>query len=329
MTLRSLLLLLLLCLAFLPILQSKLSADYYEKTCPKFSQIIQETAVNKQGITPTSAAAALRLFFQDCFVNGCDASILITSNFYKKSERDADISLSLPGDGFDVVNRAKSVLELECPGIVSCADILAAATRDLIVIVGGPHYEILFGRKDSTISTKENTDKAFPLPRMPLTQIISIFGANGFSVQEMVALVGAHTIGFSHCKEFADRLFNFSKTSDYDPAYNPEYAKGLRILCENYTEYPTMAAFNDVITPRKFDNMYYKNLQRGYGLLASDSALVADERTKPFVDMYAANQSLFFHDFAHAMQKVSVLNVKTGNEGNVRDRCDSFKELLT
>ncbi|KAI4328285.1 hypothetical protein L6164_020651 [Bauhinia variegata] len=324
MTFRSLLLLFL-CLALLPfIVQSQLTADYYQKSCPKFSDIVKETATKKQQLSPTSAAAALRLFFNDCLVNGCDASILVTSNFYNVAERDADINLSLPGDGFDVVTRAKNALELECPGVVSCADILAATARDLIVIVGGPYYEVLFGRKDGTISTKENTDKEFPLPRMPLSQIISIFSAKGFSVQEMVALTGAHTIGLSHCKEFSDRLFNFSKTSDYDPAYNSEFAKGLRKLCANYTKDPSMSAFNDVITPGKFDNMYYKNLQRKMGLLASDSALVADKRTKPIVDMYAANQTLFFNDFAHAMQKLSVLNVKTGNEGEVRNRCDSF-----
>ena len=143
----------------------------------------------------------------------------------------------------------------------------------------------------------------------------------------MVALVGAHTIGFSHCKEFSNRIFKFSKDSEYDPAYNPEYAAGLRKLCENYTKDPTMAAFNDVITPGKFDNMYYRNLKRGLGLLATDTALLWDNRTKPFVDIYAANQTKFFQDFAQAMQKVSVLHVKTGRKGEVRHRCDSFNSL--
>ena len=52
-----------------------------------------------------------------------------------------------------------------------------------------------------------------------------------------------------------------------------------------------MSAFNDVFTPGKFDNMYYKNLQRGLGLLLSDQAMLMDNRTRPFVIQYAANQT--------------------------------------
>ncbi|KAG5604340.1 hypothetical protein H5410_025832 [Solanum commersonii] len=51
------------------------------------------------------------------------------------------ISTSPLGDAYDVVTRAKTALELQCPGIVSCADILAIAIRDLITMVGGPFYK--------------------------------------------------------------------------------------------------------------------------------------------------------------------------------------------
>lgn len=164
---------------------------------------------------------------------------------------------------------------------------------------------------------------------MPLSQIIAVFGARKFSVQEMVALVGAHTIGFSHCKEFSHRIFNFSKTSEFDPAYYPKFAQGLRKLCSNYTQDPSLSAFNDVMTPGKFDNMYYQNLLRGLGLLQSDHAIATDPRTKPFVEMYAANETKFFEDFSQAMEKVSVHKVKTDREGEVRRRCDAFNSLKT
>ncbi|KAL3501249.1 hypothetical protein ACH5RR_035698 [Cinchona calisaya] len=302
--------------------ESKLSVDYYSKTCPEFLNIVQQVITDKQLATPTTAAGTLRLFFHDCMVGGCDASLLISSNSFNTAERDADINHSLPGDPFDVVIRAKTALELKCPGIVSCSDILAVATRDLITMVGGPFYNIRLGRKDSLTSNAIDVQGHIARPNMSLTEIINIFSSRGLDIKEMVALSGAHTIGFSHCSEFSHRIFNFSKTSQFDPSLNREFAEKLQKLCANYMKDDEMAAFNDVMTPGKFDNMYYLNLQKGLGLLASDQALASDPRTKPFVDLYAANEKAFFADFAHVMEKVSVYSVKTGKKGEVRHRCD-------
>ncbi|KAG5604339.1 hypothetical protein H5410_025831 [Solanum commersonii] len=72
---------------------------------------------------------------------------------------------------------------------------------------------------------------------------------------------------------------------------NPTYVQALQTLCGNNTK--DMAAFNDVMTPGKFDNMYFKNLQKGLGLLASDQAMIYDQRTKPFVELYAKDQDAF------------------------------------
>ncbi|XP_027095839.1 peroxidase 6-like [Coffea arabica] len=310
-------------ITLIPTAQSKLSLNYYSNTCPAFLDVVQQIITDKQLAAPTTAAATLRLFFHDCMVGGCDASLLISSTSSNNAERDADDNRSLPGDGFDVIVRAKTALELRCPGIVSCADILAVATRDLVTMVGGPFYDVRLGRKDSFTSHAIDVKGHLATPNMSITEIINIFASRGLDVKDMVALSGAHTIGFSHCSQFSHRIFNFSKSSQFDPSLNPKFARELQKLCANYTKDEEMSAFNDVMTPGKFDNMYYSNLQKGLGVLVSDQALASDPRAKPFVDLYAANQTAFFRDFAHAMEKVSVFSVKTGKKGEVRHRCDA------
>ncbi|GMH13353.1 hypothetical protein Nepgr_015194 [Nepenthes gracilis] len=307
--------------------ESSLSLRYYSKSCPRFEQIMQDTITNKQITSPTTAAATLRLFLHDCFVTGCDGSVLITSTPFNKAERDSDINLSLPGDGFDAIVRAKTALELACPGVVSCADILAVAARDLLTMVGGPYYSVPLGRRDGLVSKSSAVEGNLPRPTMPMDQIIEIFSRNGFSVQEMVALSGAHTIGLSHCNEFSIEIYNFSKAQTFDPSYNPRFAMALQSACAGFQKNPTLSVFNDIMTPNKFDNMYFQNLPKGLGVLASDHGLINDPRTRPFVEMYGRDQDAFFRAFAGAMQKLSVLGVKVGSNGEIRRRCDAFNNF--
>lgn len=304
--------------------ESRLSVNYYQKSCPRFSQIMQDTITNKQITSPTTAAATLRLFFHDCFIEGCDASVLVSSTPFNQAERDADMNLSLPGDGFDVVVRAKTALELACPGVVSCADILAVATRDLVTMVGGPFYKVPLGRRDGLVSRANRVEGNLPRPTMSISQIISIFAVRGFSVQEMVALSGAHTIGFSHCKEFSSGIYNYSRSSQSNPSYNPRFAEGLRKACSDYQKNPTLSVFNDIMTPNKFDNMYFQNLPKGLGLLATDHTMATDPRTRQFTDLYAKNQSAFFEAFGRAMEKLGLYGIKTGRRGEIRRRCDAL-----
>ncbi|KAJ4845222.1 hypothetical protein Tsubulata_012400 [Turnera subulata] len=77
-----------------------------------------------------------------------DLEKLLSSTPFNSAELDTDINLSLPGDAFDLLTRSKTALELSFPGTVSCTDILTAATSDLVTMVGGPYYSVLFGRKD-------------------------------------------------------------------------------------------------------------------------------------------------------------------------------------
>ncbi|KAF2554677.1 hypothetical protein F2Q68_00014077, partial [Brassica cretica] len=162
-------------LSFPYLLQADLSSDYYSKTCPDFDQTLVQVVTDKQIAAPTTAAGTLRLFFHDCMVDGCDASILVASTSGKTSERDADINHSLPGDAFDLITRIKTALELKCPNVVSCSDILVGATRSLVKMVGGPRINVKYGRKDSLDSDMNRVEGKLARPNMTMDHIISIF----------------------------------------------------------------------------------------------------------------------------------------------------------
>lgn len=59
--------------------------------------------------------------------------MLLNSTATSRAEKDAKPNLSL--DGFAVIDTAKAELEAKCPGVVSCADILALAARDAVSLV--------------------------------------------------------------------------------------------------------------------------------------------------------------------------------------------------
>lgn len=153
--------------------------------------------------------------------------------------------------------------------------------------------------------------------------MVRLFARKGLAPREMVALAGAHTVGFSHCAEFAPRIYGYRGAS-HDPRLNPEFARALQRSCAGYRTDPTVSIFNDIVTPRDFDETYYKNLPHGLGLLASDAAIWEYPPTRVFAQRYAANRTAFFEDFAAAMQRLGAVGVKTGRQGVVRRRCDAL-----
>jgi peroxidase len=66
----------------------------------------------------------------DWQIQGCDASLLLDG---PSSEKTAIQNSGL--FGYDLIDDIKRELEAECPGVVSCADIIAAATRDSVGMV--------------------------------------------------------------------------------------------------------------------------------------------------------------------------------------------------
>ncbi|KAI4964331.1 hypothetical protein ZWY2020_006663, partial [Hordeum vulgare] len=96
------------------------------------------------------------------------------------------------------------------PGVVSCADILALASRDAVAVIGGPFWRVPTGRRDGRVSIKQEALDQIPAPTMNFTDLLASFRAKGLDVADLVWLSGAHTIGISHCNSFSERLYNFT-----------------------------------------------------------------------------------------------------------------------
>ncbi|XP_002459236.2 LOW QUALITY PROTEIN: peroxidase 50 [Sorghum bicolor] len=213
--------------------QQQLRRNYYASVCPNVESIVRDAVASKYRETFITVGATVHLFFHDCFVEGCDASVVVASTPNSTAaEKDHPVNLSLAGDGFDTVIRAKAAVDAvpRCRNRVSCADILAMATRDAIALAGGPSYAVELGRLDVAVTM-------------------------------------------------------------------------------------------DVVTPRVFDNQYFRNLQAGMGLLASDQLLYTDTRSRPIVDALARSSVAFERAFVEAITKMGRIGVKTGAQGNIRRNC--------
>ncbi|XP_051149792.1 peroxidase 64-like [Andrographis paniculata] len=290
-------------LTFLGI-SNALSVDYYEKTCPGAESAITR-AVHKGMINDkTVPAALLRMHFHDCFIRGCDASVLLDSKGSNRAEKAGPPNISL--HAFYVIDLAKKAVEKICPGVVSCADILALAARDAVALSGGPSWEVPKGRKDGRIS-KANDSLKLPFPTFNISQLQQSFSQRGLSIDDLLALSGGHTLGFSHCSSFQNRIHNFNSKTDVDPAINPSFAAGLRQVCPMHNKVKSAGANLDP-TPTIFDNAYYRMLVGGKSILTSDQALLDSPRTKALAARFAASQEEFFKAFVHSMIKMSSIN---------------------
>ncbi|TVU08659.1 hypothetical protein EJB05_42070 [Eragrostis curvula] len=289
---------------------AQLRTDYYATKCPKLETIIRSSVKQSMAQSPISGPATLRLFFHDCAVRGCDASILIVNSNGDDERRNAD-NQSLKPEGFQTIMNAKAAVDSDpqCKYQVSCADILALAAREAVYQSGGPNYPVELGRFDGRLSTRNSV--VLPHANFNLDQLNSYFAGLGFTQTEMIALSGGHTIGASDCPFFQYRIGT-------DPTMDPAFAAQLNSTC-NANPTTGFAFFDDTVVG--FDNSYFRKLQVGRGVLGSDQVLYTDTRSRATVNNYATNQGAFFADFVMAMTKLGRVGVKTAATGEIRRDC--------
>eukprot|EP00803_Ostreobium_quekettii_P004239 evm.model.scf_428.1 EVM.evm.TU.scf_428.1 scf_428:17482-20213(-) len=179
--------------------------------------------------------------------------------------------------GIDVLTDLHANLkDMNCP--VTMADLIQIAGAEAVATAGGPKMKVELGRKDvpkDKIDTMDN----LPSPFQSADELKKLFTGNTYTVQDLVALSGAHTIGRVR--------FFFRRPPQLDE------------------------------TPKTFDNKYYIELlgnnPRFNGAFQSDKVLAEDPETRPYVEKYAKSKSAFFKDFEEAYLKMGKLGVNGKN----------------
>ncbi|KAL7149496.1 hypothetical protein ABFS83_05G045000 [Erythranthe nasuta] len=309
---------LMLVLSHVPASEAQLSPPtFYDTTCPNALATIRTSIRQAVARERRMAASLIRLHFHDCFVQGCDASILLDETATIRSEKTAFPNVNSVR-GYEVIEAAKTLVERICPGVVSCADILTLAARDASVAVGGPTWNVRLGRRDSTTANRDQANSDLPGPDSTLQRLIDSFGIkNNLTPRDMVALSGAHTLGLAQCSSFRTRIYSNGTNID------PGFATTRRRTCPQTGGDGNLAPL-DLVTPNSFDNNYFRNLVQRRGLLQSDQVLLSGGSTDSIVTEYSTTPRTFAADFATAMIKMSEIEPVTGQNGIIRRICTAI-----
>ncbi|WCJ23583.1 Peroxidase superfamily protein [Euphorbia peplus] len=289
--------------------------QWQNRNCPQVETISRKITWERVAANPILPAKLIRMQFHDCFVRGCDGSILLDSTENSRAEKEAIPNRSLIG--YDVIDEIKSKVEEQCPGQVSCADILALAARDAVSFqFKRPLWPVFTGRKDGRVSLESEANRDLPSPAANFTTLQTQFQSHNLNIADLVALSGAHTIGLGHCVIIINRLFNFTGNGDTDPSLDPTYAELLKKQCSN-TPAPTTTVEMDPGSSLTFDSDYFVALNQHKGLFESDATLLTNPQAAR-ISKDLENQRAFFAQFAQSMIKMSSIG---GNVGEIRKNC--------
>uniref|UniRef100_A0ACD5XBP9 Uncharacterized protein n=1 Tax=Avena sativa TaxID=4498 RepID=A0ACD5XBP9_AVESA len=294
-------------LAFLTV-AALLSPAVVSQTCKQLESIVTssvETALRQE---IALAAGLLRIYFHDCFPNGCDASVYLKGS---GTEQAMGPNLTLQPRALQLVEDIRAKVHAACGATVSCADISALATRAAVVFSGGPTYDVPTGVLDGLAPAPESLVSVLPGPTTSsVSALKKVFGKKGLrDLADLVALSGAHTIGRAGCGFFRDRAAAGDAFGDR--------------LAANCSRNPKLLQNLDVVTQDLFDNGYYKALVDDQGVFTSDMALVRDAGAAKIVRQFADSKDDFYEQFATSMAKLAAAPRPGGNVGEIRCSCFS------
>ncbi|KAL2633279.1 hypothetical protein R1flu_004758 [Riccia fluitans] len=302
---------------FIPVCSGQqLSADFYNTSCSNLTNIVSSRVDSILASDIGLAASLLRLHFHDCFVRGCDGSVLLNGTNGTSVEKDALPNLSLRG--FAEIDLIKADVEAACPGVVSCADIVALTAEVATSKVGNVSWQVLLGRRDGVMSVALEAVAALPIPTLTFDQLVQAFGVVGLDTKDMVVLSAAHTIGRTQCANVIPRVWNFNNVfNTSDPSINSTFVDFMKSVCPSTSPISFIALDS---TSDTFDTQFYTNVLALKGVLASDAELIKNPLGLQTINDILSNGT-FAADFGASMVKMGNIQVLTGTQGEIRKIC--------
>lgn len=197
-----------------------------------------------------------------------------TMRFSPESNHGANAGLGIARDLLEPI-------KAKFPGC-TYADLYTLAGGVAIEAMGGPKISWRNGRSDAKDESSCPPDGSLPDASQGAAHIRTVFNRQGFNDREIVALSGAHSLGRCH----TDRSGFKGPWSRAPTTFSNEY---FRLLLE------------ETWTPKQWSGPFqYENSKSGSDLmmLPTDLALIGDAKMRRYVEAYAADEQLFFRDFA-------------------------------
>ncbi|XP_030527762.1 probable peroxidase 26 [Rhodamnia argentea] len=292
---------------------------YYRNSCRDAETYVRHQVEFYWKQDRSLAPKLIRMLYSDCFVTGCDASILLDG---PNSEKAAAQNSGIEGLGTLVIDKIKQVLEQRCPGVVSCADILNLAARDAAHLAGAPSYPVLTGRKDGMSSSKASVD--LPPPSISWQAALEYFESRGLDVLDLTTLLGAHSMGKTHCSYITDRLYNFNNTGKSDPNMDSSFLTQMRNQCPPQSKsqgHPLVFLDPASGSSYTFSNSFYTRLLNRQAVFGIDQQLALGGDTRQIAQEFEAGFEDFRKMYALSISRMGNIKVLTGNQGEIRNSC--------
>jgi len=182
---------------------------------------------------------------------------------------------------------------------ISYADLYTLSGAVAIEALGGPNIPWRPGRSDVNDASKCPPDGRLPDASKGSLHIRTIFYRMGLNDQEIVALIGAHSLGRMH----TDRSGFEGPWTNAPTTFSNEF---FRLLLEEQW------------TPRKWNGpKQFTDKSGTLTMLPADLAFVIDVDFRKYVEIYAKDEQKFFNDFAQAFSKLLELGVPNGHLRNL------------